>query len=235
VVVAAGLGSMTHARAAAPVDARMLFQRDCAVCHGPGGTGTKLGPSLIGVGRAAIDYYVTTGRMPLGRPGRFALDADAKVSRHTPPYTAAEMRALVDYAVSVTGPGGPDLGSLDVAGADLGRGGELFRLQCAACHSWAGEGGALLHGEAPELTKATARQTAEAVRVGPGAMPAFGTAALDDQQLADVVAYVRQLQHPHDPGGSALWHLGPVAEGAVALVIGLGVLLVFTRWIGDTA
>ena len=63
-------------------------------------------------------------------------------------------------------------------------------------------------------------------------MPAFGEAALTDDQLNDVVTYVRYLDKPRDRGGSALWHLGPVAEGAIALAI-LGALLCFTLWIGE--
>ena len=85
--------------------------------------------------------------------------------------------------------------------ASVAQGGSVFRLQCAACHAWAGDGGALLHREAPALHEATPTQIAEAVRVGPGAMPAFGTAALTDGQLADLVAYVRYLDHPKDRGG----------------------------------
>ncbi|HVV36621.1 MAG TPA: c-type cytochrome [Acidimicrobiales bacterium] len=244
-VVAAYFG-LTSGDAHAAVDGHALYQRDCAFCHGATGRGTHYGPSLHGVGRAAVDYYVSTGRMPLvhtarsdepGRtrtlaPGRFAPDDDLKVTRHTPPYTSDEMRALIDYATSLTG-SGPSVDGLFLAGGDVSRGGEIFRLNCAACHSWAGEGGALLHLEAPALRAATARQTAEAVRVGPGNMPAFGTAALTDGQLADLVAYVHQLQHPVDPGGSALWHLGPVAEGAVALLAGLGALIGLVRWMGE--
>ena len=76
-------------------------------------------------------------------------------------------------------------------------------------------------------------QIAEAVRVGPGTMPAFGAAALTDPQLDDVVAYVRYLDRPKDRGGQPLWHLGPVAEGAVAWFVGLGALLVAVRWMGE--
>jgi ubiquinol-cytochrome c reductase cytochrome c subunit len=224
-----------------------IYLRDCAICHGADATGTALGPTLIGVGRASVHYYVSTGRMPLlqparseapGRsrvptPGRFAVEPGRKVARHTSPYSPDEMAALVDYASALVG--GPDVSGLDLASGDQAVGGELFRLQCAACHSWAGEGGALLQREAPDLRAATALQAAEAVRVGPGAMPAFGQAALSDDQVADVVAYVRTLQHPSDPGGSALWHLGPVSEGAIAWLVGLGLLVLFVRWIGERA
>jgi ubiquinol-cytochrome c reductase cytochrome c subunit len=246
VAVVAGVLWLSATSANAGPSAQVLYQRDCAICHGAAGDGTRLGPSLRNAGRAALHYYVSTGRMPLlktartdsrGRPrvpapGHFAVDADMRPQRRTPPYTPRQIRELVDYASALTGPG-PDVTGVDLGAGNVPRGGELFRLNCAACHSWAGEGGALLHREAPSLARSTALQAAEAVRVGPGEMPAFGAAALDDQQLADVVAYVEELQHARDPGGSALWHLGPVAEGAVALIIGMGAIVTFLRWIGE--
>jgi ubiquinol-cytochrome c reductase cytochrome c subunit len=105
-------------------------------------------------------------------------------------------------------------------------------LNCAACHAWSGNGGALLHREAPPVHQATPTQIAEAVRGGPGNMPAFGQAALTDRQVDSIVRYVRYLDDPNDRGGSSLWHVGPLVEGAVAIVIGLGALVIATRWIG---
>src|SRR5205085_3371148 len=121
--------------------------------------------------------------------------------------------ALVDYVDADLGGGGPDIPRVDVRSGNLAEGGELYQLQCAACHAWAGDGGALLRRAAPSLHDATATQIAEAIRIGPDVMPAFGTAALSHQQLADVVSYVRYLDHPKDRGGQPLWHLGPMAEG----------------------
>jgi ubiquinol-cytochrome c reductase cytochrome c subunit len=219
------------------------FRADCAVCHGGDGEGSDRGPTLRGVGRASIDYELSTGRMPLAPAGRVEEpgraveplprklgDPAATTKRRHPAYDAAMIAGLVDYVSTLTGGGGPAIPRV-VAGS-VASGGELFRLQCAACHAWAGDGGALLHREAPALHAATPVQIAEAVRVGPGQMPAFGSAALTDRQLNDVVSYVRYLDHPRDRGGFALGHLGPVAEGAIALA-GIGVLLLFVRWIGD--
>jgi ubiquinol-cytochrome c reductase cytochrome c subunit len=209
-----------------PDEVRTTYLRDCATCHGSDGSGTNRGPSLVGVGRASVDYMVSTGRMPIAEP-------DEKLHRRKPAYAPAMQRAIVDYVAGVAGGGGADVPRVELRGADVADGGELFRLHCAACHSWAGEGGALLHREAPTLRHSTVTQIAEAVRVGPGGMPAFGTAALDDQQLASVVAYVRSLRHPKDRGGLSLWHLGPLPEGAVAWVIGIGMLVLATQWIGE--
>jgi ubiquinol-cytochrome c reductase cytochrome c subunit len=183
----------------------------------------------VGAGAALVDYELSTGRMPLPATA----SSTTKTRRHSPAYDAAKRAALVAYVVGVTGGGGEPIPVVDLVHADLAKGGEEFRLQCAACHAWAGDGGALLHREAPPLHAATALQVAEAVRSGPGLMPAFGHAALDDAQLNAVVAYVKYLDRPRDRGGEPLWHLGPMAEGAVAVVLGLGVLVLVTMWIGE--
>lgn len=200
-----------------------VYLRDCASCHAADATGSANGPSLQGVGAADMDYQVSTGRMPLSSP-------TAASQRRSPAYDAATIDDLVRYVSSIA-PGGPGIPVIDTGGADLAAGGELFRGQCAACHQWSGGGGALRFGNAPPLQPATAVQIAEAVRVGPATMPVFGQAALDDGQLADVVAYVRGLDHPDDAGGQPLWHLGPLTEGAAAL-LALAGLVVALRWMG---
>ena len=217
----------SHRVSAAPQQAdaaRRTYLSDCAVCHGADGSGTNQGPSLKDVGTASIDYMISTGRMPIADPTQ-------RLARRTPQYPSDEQRALVDYVGTLSG-GGPDVPHLDLHAADIARGGEAFREQCAACHAWSGTGGALLQREAPELTEATPTQIAEAIRTGPGSMPVFGPAALDDRQLDDTVAFVDSLKRPDDRGGLALGHIGPVTEGAIAIVGALGLLLLASRWIG---
>jgi ubiquinol-cytochrome c reductase cytochrome c subunit len=205
--------------------ARSTFLADCAVCHGNRGQGSETGPSLHGVGSAAVDYWVSTGRMPLSIHHH-----GPRIDRHRPRYSPAEIAALVDYVTNLTG-GGLPIPQVSTRG-NAAAGGVVYRINCAACHSWAGTGGALEDREAPNLFSATPTQIAEAVRVGPDAMPAFGEAAISKRQLDDVVAYVHDLDHPDDRGGLPLWHAGPLAEGAVAIVLGLGALLVVLRLIG---
>jgi ubiquinol-cytochrome c reductase cytochrome c subunit len=213
-------------------DVQQIFLADCAICHGADARGTNRGPTLVGVGRASLDYYLTTGRMPITDPNRFLGNPDQDITRHPPFYPPPTITALEDYIEGLTGPGGspiPDMNPL----ANRAAGGELFRLQCAACHAWAGDGGALLHREAPELHDATSTQIGEAVRVGPGLMPAFGHAAIDNRQLDQLAAYVRYLADPQDRGGDPLWHLGPFAEGFIAWVVGMVFLILTIRWIGE--
>src|SRR5262249_40978793 len=140
-------------------------------------------------------------------------DPSDRVERGEPAYSPATIRRLVRYVSDLVGPGGPPIPHVDLARGDLARGGTLYRLQCAACHAWSGGGGALLHVDAPTTHPATPTQIAEAVRGGPGNMPAFGQAALTRSQLDSVVRYVRYLRQPDDRGGLPLWHLGPLPEG----------------------
>jgi len=218
----AGAGSSLPATGSTPASIVAIYQRDCAVCHGSTGKGTSLGPRIAGRGTALVDYMLSTGRMPLPSP-------HAPLDRRTPAYDAATREELVRYIAGFA-PGGPAIPKLDLAHADLGEGGQLYQLNCAPCHSAGGEGGALLNTAAPPLRDATPEQTAEAIRSGPPPMPRFGQAALSDAQVSSVVAYVQYLRHPDNRGGIPLWNLGPLTEGAVALVFGLG-LLVSVAWL----
>lgn len=199
------------------------FDTGCVSCHGQGGVGTADGPSLIGVGAAAADFMLQTGRMPLADP-------QGQSPSKPPAYSPQEIQALVAYVASL-GEGTP-IPRVDVDAADLVEGGELFRANCAACHGAAAVGGALSHGSyAPSLHSVGEVQIAEAVRVGPGQMPVFDEDTFTDEQLNSIVAYVTYLQDPADPGGFSLGRIGPVAEGYLIWVVGISVVLVFVRWI----
>ena len=221
---AAGTQSPAPAPSAAQV--RTTYLADCATCHGANGAGTPRGPSVLTSGRAGVDFYLSTGRMPLGSPQQ-------AVQRHPPRYDAPTIAALIDYISSLPGFTGPDIPIVDTKNADLGQGGSLYRLNCAACHAWSGRGGALLHREAPALGQATPTQIVEAMLVGPGNMPKFGPPAVTPEQRNDIAAYTQTIaRHPNDAGGFPLWHLGPLPEGAVALFAGVALLLVLARYIG---
>lgn len=213
-----------------PSTGRHLYLRDCAVCHGADGRGTIRGPDLEGVGTASVDFQLVTGQMPLTGPG-------SGLYRPSPPeYTDAEIEAIVDQLRPVVA-GGPPVPDLDLGAADVARGGTLYRAHCAGCHGTAGVGGALVFAEdsAPALGDVEPTVTAEALLVGPGTMPIMSPGALDERGVRDVTAYVDEiLTDPPDPGGHHLWHLGPVPEGAVAWIVGMGALLIVSRWIGST-
>lgn len=208
-----------------PPSGRDLYLRDCAVCHGARGEGTNRGPGLATRGAADVDLWVGTGLMPIGSPG-------TGLQRTRPAYTRDEVRAIVEYARSFI-TAGPDVPTVDLTNADVARGGELFRLNCAGCHGTAGVGGAMIYSpvDAPPLARSTPTQVAEAMLVGPDPMPVLSPVPLDAEQTRDIAAYVRELQHPRDRGGWNLGHLGPVPEGAAAWLLGLAPLVLATWWI----
>jgi len=214
----------------AEVDAgRALFEVACTTCHGPEGRGTRQGPSLVGVGAASADFYLSTGRMPLDRPREQA-------ERKRPAYTDAEIALLTAYVASL-GPSaqgnGPPIPDVDPARGDLPLGYQLYADNCASCHNSAGSGGALGHAVyAPPLNRASAREVAEAIRIGPGAMPVFGPDTFDTHEVDSIVAYTLYLRNPRDEGGIDLGHLGPLSEGLVAWAVGLLGVLLAARWIG---
>src|SRR5947209_344982 len=91
----------------APTDVRQIFLADCAICHGTDAHGTNRGPTLVGVGRASLDYYLTTGRMPISNPNQFLGNPDQDITRHSPYYSSPTITALEDYIQGLTAPGRP--------------------------------------------------------------------------------------------------------------------------------
>ncbi|MEV0809828.1 c-type cytochrome [Micromonospora sp. NPDC050200] len=204
-----------------------LYRQQCASCHGQQGQGTQRGPSLVGVGPASVDFQLSTGRMPIPYEMR-------QPRRSEPVFSAGEIAALVDHVASFGG-GGPRIPQVAPGSASAGR--EIFAANCAPCHGATGSGGELTDGWiVPPLYEATAVQVAEATRVGPGLMPVFPSQVLTDQQVDDVASYLRQLRTERlDRGGNPLGRLGPLAEGLVAWIAVLGLLVAAVRWLGRRA
>ena len=182
---------------------------------------------MLQAGEAGAFYELSTGRMPLA-------NSDDPPQRKRAVYNAQDVAALVAYIGSLGD--GPKLPAVDLSQADVANGGELFRANCAPCHSASGAGGALSYGRAaPSLGPAQPEEIAAAVRAGPSQMPVFGQDALTQSELDDVVAYVRYLRAPEDPGGLPIGRIGPVPEGFVAWFFGAGALLAIVAWIGTRA
>jgi ubiquinol-cytochrome c reductase cytochrome c subunit len=212
---------------------RSLFLEDCAWCHGDAGEGTRRAPSLQGVGAASADFMLSTGRMPIPQP-------EENPPRRPPAYDREEIDALVEFVASL-GPG-IAIPSVNPAAGNLRDGAALYEINCAACHSSSGIGGALTQGlEAPSLLDSTAVEIAEAMRLGgagarSGNMPRFGPDQLDDRQVNSIVAYIAFLQGREqrtDRGGLSLGWWGPVAEGFVAWAVGMLAIMFVVRWIGE--
>jgi ubiquinol-cytochrome c reductase cytochrome c subunit len=214
---------------------KLLFDQTCSSCHGSQANGVgptgqaTIGPNLQGVGTATVDFWVSTGRMP-------AADIKAVEAERKPPrYNDKQALEIAAY-INTLDPSVPAVPTPNLKGANLSVGSDLFSLNCAACHTITGAGDALAFGtNAPTIQNrsVTPQQVAEAMRIGPANMPRF-SGNLTDAQVRDVVAYVTtRIQHPANPGGAGLGGVGPVAEGFVALLLGVGGLALICFWIGE--
>lgn len=207
-----------------------LYNNACITCHGTNLQGVEgRGPSLIGVGEAAVYFQVSTGRMPAARQ-------EAQVREKPVKFEPEEIDALGAY-VQANG-GGPTVP--EVEPGDVARGGELFRLNCASCHNFTGEGGALASGKyAPEIVDVNAEQIATAMLTGPQNMPTFSDRQLTPEEKADIIAYIMTVHGGSgtttNPGGWGLGNIGPVSEAFVAFVVGIGALVGVAVWIGARA
>ena len=206
---------------------KQIFLEGCSSCHGLAAQGSSDGPTLIGVGAAAVDFQVGTGRMPLAAPG-------AQAMRKTPIYSQEQIDALAAYVASLApGPAVPAAAQLEYADANLQEGGELFRTNCAQCHNFAGKGGALSNGKfAPALTDATASQIYLAMLTGPQSMPVFADTTVTPEQKQAIIKYIKTIQAQPNPGGLALGRVGPVSEGLFLWIVGLGAVIAVAVWIG---
>ena len=212
---------------------KQLFDTSCVSCHGANLQGVPdHGPSLIGVGDAAVYFQVSTGRMP-------AMRGEAQAMRKDPIFDEGQVEAIGAY-VEANG-GGPTTvrnpdGSLamhSLRGQDLGRGGDLFRLNCASCHNFTGKGGALSSGKfAPDLGEANEQQILTAMMTGPQNMPKFSDRQLSFEAKKDIIGYVRTVAEERSPGGYGLGGFGPAPEGMAAWIIMMVGAIALTLWIG---
>jgi ubiquinol-cytochrome c reductase cytochrome c subunit len=209
-------------------EGKKLYEVGCATCHGTGGQGTTDGPSLVGVGAAAVDFQVGTGRMPAQQPG-------AQVPRKKVIYNQTQIDQLAAYIASLgAGPAVPTKDQYSPEGADIARGGELFRTNCAQCHNFTGKGGALTHGKfAPTLEGVDPKHIYEAMQTGPQNMPSFPDTTLTEKNKKDIIAYLNAVNGDEtvNPGGLELGGLGPVSEGLFAWIFGLGALIAVAVWV----
>jgi ubiquinol-cytochrome c reductase cytochrome c subunit len=206
---------------------RQVFVEDCATCHGFFAEGVNgQAPSLIGVGAAAVDFQVSTGRMP-------AAELGAENDRKPPHLDPAETRAVAAYIQSLGGgPPIPSAAQVSSTGANVGLGQQLFVANCAACHNFVGAGGALTDGKfAPALVSSTPTQIYEAMLTGPEAMPVFNDLTVTPQEKRDIIAYVTQVRAEPNPGGFSLGRIGPVTEGLVAFLGLLFFMVLAALWI----
>jgi ubiquinol-cytochrome c reductase cytochrome c subunit len=238
VTIGAGYGALTGpgspASAATPgtvspqtiAQGKALFAVTCATCHGIDAQGTSLAPSLIGVGAAAVDFQMSTGRMP-------GKEVGPEMDRKPVTFSTEQIHAIAQYIASLGGgPGIPSAAEVSTSGANVALGQSLFITDCAQCHNFDGAGGALTYGKfAPALTQSTPTQIFEAMLTGPEAMPVFADTTITPAQKRDIIDYVTKIRAEPNPGGFSLGRIGPVTEGIVGFLGGIGVLVFLAMWI----
>ena len=184
-------------------------------------------PNVV-AGRGLYVFQMSTGRMPLQHHS-------AQAPRHPPVAPEAEIRQIAAFVQSLGG--GPEIPNVDGwEKTDVAFGGALFRTNCAQCHNFVGAGGALTYGRyAPSLTRATPTQIYEAMVTGPENMPVFGEKTITPEQKLAIINYVKTVQHEANPGGAGLGRIGPVSETLVGILVGLGLAVLATLWLGTKA
>jgi ubiquinol-cytochrome c reductase cytochrome c subunit len=225
--------------AAKVAEGRELFLVSCSFCHGRNGEGvlteggTQYGPSLAGVGAAAADFQLSTGRMPLTQPG-------AQGAAKPAVFDEDEIDALSAYVATLgPGPAIPDeeAYSIEDLSAEeqeeaISRGSQIFLTNCTACHNFNGNGGAMPRGGyAPSIIGTSPKLIYEAMLTGPGNMDVFSDGNLSPEEKRDVIAYIEQMRDQPEYGGFSLGGLGPVSEGMFAWLLGVGSLVGFAVWI----
>ena len=235
VVVGVGYTALTGGFASASAPAgnatqiakgQSLFVASCSACHGPDAEGTSVAPSLIGAGAAAVDFQMSTGRMP-------AKELGAENDRKPSDFTPAEIYAIGTYIQSLGGgPTVPDANQVSTSGANTALGEELYSGNCSACHGFAGAGGALTYGKtAPSLNASTPTQIYDARLTGPEAMPVFGDGTITPAEKKDIIAFITDTRAEANPGGFSLGRTGTVTEGLLAWLGGLGFLILVAMWL----
>ncbi len=215
-------------------EGRQLFLANCASCHGTNAEGNApAGPSLVGVGAAAVDFQVSTGRMPLAAPG-----VQAPANRDAVNFSSEEITKMAAYIDSLgPGPDVPDAQWLDLEGADIANGGKLFRTNCAMCHNSSGTGGALTRGKyAPTLMGVEPVHIYEAMLTGPQSMPVFNDDNLTPQEKEDVIAFIVDMDQGGTAyGGHQMGSIGPAGDTIFIWTIGIGLLIAAAVWLGRKA
>lgn len=212
-------------------EGRQIFLKGCSSCHGLNAEGAQIAPSLVGVGAASVDFQVGTGRMPMA-------DMSTQAMRKDPIYNAEETAALAAYVASLApGPAIPGESSLNFErDGSTAEGGELFRNNCAMCHNFAGQGGALSQGKyAPTLMGVEPKHIYEAMVTGPQSMPVFSDKTITPEEKMSIIKWIKAAEKEPNLGGASLGRVGPVTEGLLGWVLGLGMLIGVAVWLAMKA
>ena len=212
-------------------EGKTLFLTGCSSCHGISAEGSGIAPSLIGVGAASVDFQVGTGRMPMA-------DMSQQAMRKAPLYSEEETAALAAYVASLA-PGPASITNEEIEwerDGNTAEGGELFRNNCAMCHNFAGQGGALTQGKyAPTLMGVEPKHIYEAMITGPQSMPVFSDKTITPEEKLSIIKWIKAAEAEPNLGGASLGRVGPVTEGLLVWTFGLGLLIGIAVWLATKA
>ena len=214
-------------RSASIEEGKQIFLKGCSSCHGLNAEGASIAPSLIGVGAASVDFQVGTGRMPMA-------DMSQQAMRKEPLYSEEETAALAAYVASLA-PGPDVINEAQLTyerDGNTAEGGELFRTNCAMCHNFAGQGGALTQGKyAPSVMGVEAKHIYEAMITGPQSMPVFSDKIITPAEKLSIIKWIKAAESEPNLGGASLGRTGPVTEGLLSWSLGIMALIGVAVWI----
>ncbi len=182
-------GVETNDKAAAFSGGQALFKKNCTLCHGDSGEGTRDRPALndkpflANTSDDTIFSIISSGIPNTEMP--------AWNQSHGGPLTDEDVRQLVSFirAWELTA---PDRRATPPAG-DLKRGKALYTNICSVCHGNNGQGTdrALALNDPAKLIQFDDTWYRDTINKGRPAkgMPTWGT-VLSPQQIADVIAYI---------------------------------------------
>lgn len=229
---AATKAPITAAERSALIDeGQRIFLKGCSSCHGINLEGSAIAPALLGVGAASVDFQVATGRMPVA-------DMSVQIARKEPVYNEKQVEALAAYVSSLApGPEVPGESHLNYErDGSIAEGGELFRTNCAMCHNFAGQGGALSQGKyAPTVMGVLPRHIYEAMVTGPQSMPVFSDKTITPEEKLSIIKWIKAAEAEPQLGGASLGRVGPVTEGLLVWTLGLGLLVGVAVWLAMKA
>jgi ubiquinol-cytochrome c reductase cytochrome c subunit len=218
-------------RSALIEEGERIFLKGCSSCHGINLEGSAIAPALLGVGAASVDFQVATGRMPVA-------DMSVQIARKKPVYNEKQVEALAAYVSSLApGPDVPGESQLNYErDGSIAEGGELFRTNCAMCHNFAGQGGALSQGKyAPTVMGVLPRHIYEAMVTGPQSMPVFSDKTITPEEKLSIIKWIKAAEIEPQLGGASLGRVGPVTEGLLVWTLGLGLLVGVAVWLAMKA
>jgi ubiquinol-cytochrome c reductase cytochrome c subunit len=165
-------------------------------------------------------------------------DLSVQIMRKPPVYDAREVAALAEYVASqAPGPAIPTDAVLNYErDGNTAQGGELFRTNCAMCHNFAAQGGALTQGKyAPTLMGVEPKYIYEALITGPQSMPVFSDKTITPAEKLSIIKWVKAAEAEPALGGASLGRVGPVTEGLLVWTFGIGLLIGVAVWLAMKA